>query len=184
MGRDAAWFAMKARLVLVLYAATLFLSAGLLFVVQPLFGRMVLPLLGGAPSVWSAAMVFYQTTLLAGYAYAHASTARLGVRRQAILHVAILALPLLVLPIRVPPGWTPPTETNPIPWLLALLTVAVGLPLFVVSASAPLLQRWFAATGHPSGADPYFLYGASNLGSMLALLAYPIVIEPSLPLAR
>src|SRR5262245_7754590 len=144
---------------------------------------MVLPLLGGAPSVWSAAMVFYQTALLAGYAYAHGTTAWLGVRRQAVLHLVVLSLPLLVLPISVPAGWTPPTESNPIPWLLAVLTMAVGLPLFVVSASAPLLQRWFAATGHPAAADPYFLYGASNLGSMLALLAYPTWVEPSLRLA-
>ncbi len=169
--------------MLPLYAATIFLSACLLFVVQPLFARMVLPLLGGAPAVWNAAMVFYQATLLAGYAYAHVTTTWLGVRRQAVLHLVLLPLPLLILPISVPSGWAPPTAASPIPWLLTLLAVAVGVPLFIVSASAPLLQRWFAATGHPAAADPYFLYGASNLGSMLALLAYPTVIEPSLRLA-
>src|SRR4029079_7337490 len=89
---------------------------------------------------------------------------------------------LLVLPIGVPHGWIPPTATNPIPWLLALLTVGVGLPLFADSASSPLLQNWFSTTGHRSSADPYFLYAASNLGSMLALLSYPALIEPYLRL--
>lgn len=168
--------------VLALYTATIFVSATLLFLIQPLFARMVLPLLGGAPAVWNTAMVFYQAMLLAGYSYAHFSTRLLGERRQAMLHVALLFLPLLALPIGIPAGWTPPTASNPIPWLLTLLLVGVGLPFFVVSTSSPLLQRWFARTGHRAAADPYFLYAASNLGSMLALASYPLLFEPHLRL--
>ncbi|HLE42832.1 MAG TPA: fused MFS/spermidine synthase [Methylomirabilota bacterium] len=170
--------------MLVTYAVTIFLSATLLFLVQPMFARMVLPLLGGAPAVWNTAMVFYQAALLAGYAYAHAATAWLGLRRQIALHVVVLLLPLLVLPIGVPRGSAPPSQDNPIPWLLAMLAVTVGPPFFVVSTSAPLLQRWFAATGHRAAADPYFLYAASNLGSMLVLLAYPSLVEPYLRLGQ
>jgi hypothetical protein len=164
------------------FALTLFVSATLLFIVQPMFAKMVLPLLGGSPAVWNTCMVFYQGSLLAGYLYAHFSTRWLGVRRQAGLHLLILCLPWLVLPVAMATAWTPPAETNPIPWLLMLLTVSVGLPFFVVSASAPMLQAWFANTGHPAAKDPYFLYAASNLGSMLALLGYPIIVEPSLSL--
>jgi hypothetical protein len=129
-------------------------------------------------------MLFFQTTLLAGYLYAHESTRRLGVRRQAALHVGVVLVPLLVLPISVPAGWVPPVDSNPVPWLLGLLAVAVGLPFFVVTTTAPLLQRWLAATDHPAAADPYFLYRASNLGSVLGLLGYPLVVEPSMRLAE
>ncbi len=167
-------------LVPVLYAMTLFVSSTLLFTLQPLFARLVLPLLGGSPAVWNTCMVFYQAALLAGYAYAHASTSWLGVRRQALLHLVLLPLPLLVLPIALPAGWLPPCDTSPLPWLLALLAVTVLLPFTVVSTTAPLLQRWFASTGHPDSGDPYFLYSASNAGSLLALLAYPLLLEPNL----
>ncbi len=170
--------------MLFVYAATIFLSAALLFLVQPMFARMALPLLGGSPGVWNTAMVFYQATLLLGYGYAHVTMTRLGVRRQAVLHLVLLLLPLSALPIGIASGWTPPTSANPIPWLLLLMTVAVGAPFFVVSTSSPVLQRWFAATGHPAAADPYFLYAASNAGSMLALLAYPVLLEPRLELVR
>jgi len=166
-----------------LFGATIFTSAALLFVVQPMFARVVLPLLGGAPAVWNTAMVFYQAALLAGYAYAHGSTAWLGVRKQSLLHVLLLLVPLLVLPIVVPAGWTPPTAGNPLVWLLALLTVAVGLPFFVVSTTSPVLQAWFASTDERGAADPYFLYAASNVGSVLALLSYPLWIEPQVSLA-
>ncbi len=174
--------------MLILYAVTIFLGATLLFLVQPMFARMVLPLLGGAPAVWNTAMVFYQGALLAGYAYAHALSdrlgARLGGRRLLVIHGAVLLLPLAVLPIGVPAGWTPPSDGNPIPWLITVLAVAVGLPFFAVSTSAPLLQRWFALTRHRAAADPYFLYAASNLGSMLALVSYPAVVEPYLRLSQ
>jgi hypothetical protein len=165
------------------FAVTLFVSASLLFVVQPMFAKMALPLLGGTPAVWNTCMVFFQAALLAGYGYAHGATERLGARRHAALHVGLLFLPLLVLPIRIPLGWAPPVEQNPIPWLLALLLVSVGLPFFMLSTITPTLQMWYANTGHPSAKDPYFLYSASNLGSMLALLSYPVLIEPHLRLA-
>ncbi len=163
--------------MLLLFGATIFVSAALLFVVQPMFARMVLPLLGGAPAVWNTALVFYQAALLAGYGYAHATTAWLGRRRQALPHVLLLLLPLLVLPITVPRGLTPPGAGTPIPWLLAVLAAAVGLPFFVVSTTSPVLQAWFAGTLHRTARDPYFLYAASNLGSMLALLSYPLLVE-------
>jgi hypothetical protein len=169
--------------MLALYTVTMFFSAALMFAVQPLFARLALPLLGGSPSVWNTALVFYQATLLAGYFYAHVSTRLLGVRRQALLHTAVLLAPFLVLPIAVAPDWTPPTESNPIPWLLGLLATIVGLPFFAVSATAPLLQRWFAALQLPSSGDPYFLYAASNAGSFAALLAYPLIVEPLIPLS-
>jgi hypothetical protein len=167
-----------------LYALTLFLSAALLFSVQPMFARMALPLLGGSPSVWNTALVFYQAILLAGYTYAHATTRWLGVRRQTVLHFFVLLLPLIVLPIGIPVGWRPPTTTSPVFWLLGLLLVWVGPPFFVVSATSPLLQQWFAGTRDQAARDPYFLYSASNLGSLLALISYPLLIETTLPLAK
>lgn len=169
-------------MLLIVYGLTIFVSATLLFLVQPMFARMALPLLGGAPAVWNTAQVFYQAALLLGYGYAHLTTRWLGARRQAALHLALLSLPLLVLPIGIPAGWTPPRDDNPSLWLLAVLSVAVGLPFFVVSTSSPLLQKWFSGTGHHAAADPYFLYAASNVGSMLALLSYPLLVEPNLGL--
>src|SRR5438874_10425846 len=147
-----------------------------------MIGKMLLPMLGGTPAVWNTCMVFFQAALLAGYAYAHATTAWLGVRRQALVHIALVFLPLLALPIAMSAESAPPGDSNPIPWVLWLLMVSAGLPFFVVSTSAPLLQKWFAGTGHPSANDPYFLYAASNLGSMLALVAYPALVERTLPL--
>jgi len=170
--------------VVALFSATLFVSAGLTFLVQPMFAKFVLPLFGSTPAVWNTAMLFFQTTLLAGYLYAHESTRRVGVRRQALVHLGVLLVPLLVLPVGVPDGWIPPADSNPVPWLLGLLAVAVGLPFFVVSTTAPLLQRWLAATDHPAAADPYFLYRASNLGSVLGLLGCPLFVEPSMRLAE
>jgi spermidine synthase len=168
--------------VLMLYALTLFVGAALLFVMQPMVGKMILPLLGGTPAVWSTCMVFFQAALLGGYAYAHASAARLTPARQALLHLAVLALPLAVLPLGVNPHRLRGGEADPVLDVLTLLSLSVGLPFVVVSATAPLLQQWFTRTGHPAARDPYFLYAASNLGSMLALLGYPTLIEPRLPL--
>ena len=169
-----------------LFALTLSISAALLFCVQPIIARMILPLLGGSPSVWNTCMVFFQSMLLGGYAYAHLATVSLGVRRQAVLQLGLLAMPLLVLPFVIPAdeARSLSPDANPTGWLLAPLLTSVGLPFFVVATTAPLLQMWFAETGHPSGNDPYFLYGASNFGSMLALLGYPILMEPNLRLAR
>lgn len=165
-----------------LFTVTLFLSSTLLFAVQPMFAKMVLPRLGGSPATWITCMLFFQSALLAGYAYAHWSTSRLG-RRQPVLHGLLLLLALGVLPVAVPRGWTPPVSGSPVLGLLGLLVVSVGLPFFVVSSTAPLLQRWFAATRHHLAGDPYFLYRASNVGSVLALLAYPTLVEPRLRLA-
>jgi hypothetical protein len=163
------------------FALTLFVSSALLFLVQPMIGKIILPQLGGTPAVWNTCMVFFQAALLAGYGYAHALTGRLPTRRQIVLHLCVMLLPFLVLPFGLG-NWVPPSESNPIPALLLLLLVMVGLPFFVVSTSAPLLQAWFASTGHHSAKDPYYLYAASNLGSMLALLSYPLLVEPNLRL--
>jgi SAM-dependent methyltransferase len=169
-------------LMLLTFALTLFTSATLLFMLQPLIGKMILPLLGGTPEVWNTCMVFFQALLLAGYGYAHATTTWLGSRKQALVHLAVLGLPFLFLPIAVDKELVWAGTAGPIPTVLLLLFFSVGVPFFVVSASAPMLQKWFAATDHPAARDPYFLYGASNLGSMLVLLAYPTLIEPHLPL--
>ncbi len=173
----------SAAAVLAVFASALFVSSLLLFWLEPMFVKMLLPLLGGSPGVWNTALVFFQGALLAGYAYAHLATRYLGARRQVLLHAAILALALFSLPIAVAASWSPPTDRSPIPWLIGLMTVSIGPPFFLVAATAPLLQRWFSRTGHGAAGDPYFLYGASNLGSMVALIGYPAVIEPLLPLS-
>jgi len=162
-----------------LFAVTMFIGSGLLFLVQPMFAKLALPRLGGSPSVWNTCVLFFQTTLLLGYLYAHFSTRWLGVRRQVGLHLFLLLLPLLTLPVTLGDSQPPASAANPVWWLLRTMALTVGLPFFVVSTSAPLLQRWFAALPVPSARDPYFLYSASNLGSMLALLSYPLLLEPS-----
>ncbi len=172
------------RLALPVYTLTIFLSAFLLFGVQPMFTKMVMPTLGGTPAVWSVAMVFFQTVLLAGYAYAHGLTRWLDPRVAALVHLALMAVVLIAgLPIAFGQGWGTPPEQGQALWLIGVFTVSVGLPFFAVSANGPLLQAWFARTGHPHADDPYFLYGASNIGSLLALLSYPLVVEQMLPLA-
>jgi hypothetical protein len=161
-----------------LFASTAFLGAYLLFCVQPMIAKMVLPQFGGSPAVWNTCMVFFQAALLAGYVYAHAVSEWLGVRLQALLHLGLLALPFAALPIGFPVcaagGGDPALQ------LLARLLAAVGLPFFVVATTAPLLQRWFAATIHRRAGDPYFLYAASNAGSLLALVSYVTLVEPNL----
>ncbi len=145
---------------------------------------MVLPLLGGAPAVWNTCMVFYQAVLLGGYAYSHFLTSRLRMRNQVILHIAVLMLPLLLLPISLAGTAHPAGSADPTLWLLGTLFLVVAPPFFVVTTTAPLLQRWFVSTRHKESADPYFLYAASNLGSLLALLAYPFLLEWLLPLTE
>jgi hypothetical protein len=170
------------RLLPFLYGLTLFVSALLLFSIQPMFAKMVLPKLGGAPAVWSVAMVFFQTTLLAGYAYAHVLNRTLRSRRAAMLHLLLVGVTAMALPIAVAPGWSAPPPDGTALWLFGLFAISIGLPFFTLSASAPLLQSWFAASGHRQAANPYVLYAASNLGSFAALFAYPVVIEPILTL--
>jgi spermidine synthase len=167
---------------LCIFTATIFLNAFLLFLIEPIVARMLQPLLGGAPAIWNTAMVFYQAALLGGYVYAHFFTRLLGIRRQAFFHLGLLILAAIVLPIQIPAGWNPPVEENPISWLILALCAIVGLPFFAISAGNPLLQRWFAATGHPISTDPYFLYSAGNLGSMIGLISYPVLVEPNLQL--
>jgi hypothetical protein len=165
-----------------LYAATLFASALLLFVVQPMFAKMVLPRLGGAPAVWSVAMVFFQAALLVGYGYAHLLSRTLPPGRAALVHLIALAAAAATLPIGIAAGLGAPPATGVAFWLVGLFAASIGLPFVVLSGSAPLLQHWFAASGHRQAANPYVLYAASNLGSFTALLCYPFVIEPLLPL--
>ncbi|MDD5272794.1 MAG: fused MFS/spermidine synthase [Methylovulum sp.] len=169
--------------LILLFAVTLFTSASLMFVLQPLFGKILLPLLGGSPAVWNTCMVFYQSILFLGYLYAHTLSTRLGPGQQIIVHTAIILLSILALPVGLPEQVTPPTESNPTFWLLSTLALAIGLPFFVLSTTAPLIQKWFAQIGHDSSHDPYFLYAASNTGSLLALLSYPFIVEPNIGLA-
>jgi spermidine synthase len=170
--------------VVLFFAVTLFVSSFLLFVVQPMVGKMILPLMGGTPNVWNTCMVFFQAVLLLGYAYAHGSVRLFGVRRQPLFHLPLLLCPLIVLPITMGGASTEPSMKHPTSWLLVQLLLGVGLPFFLVSATAPLLQMWFSRTGHQSAKDPYFLYSASNVGSLLALLGYPFFIERSLRLSE
>lgn len=165
-----------------LFSLTVFASAGLLFLVQPMVGRMMLPLFGGAAAVWNTCLVFYQAALLLGYLYAHASSRRLTLRQQWLGHGVLLLLVLLLLPIHVS-ARAPSGESGPILAVLWRLATTVGAPFVALSATGTLLQSWFSRTGHRQSGDPYFLYAASNLGSMLALLGYPILVEPRLGLA-
>ncbi len=171
------------QVLLPLFAATLFLSAALLFAVQPMLTKMVLPQLGGTPSVWNTCLCFFQATLLLGYLYAHLSATCLEPRTQLGVHVLVLAFAVMFLPLDVSGGAQSPNGP-PVLWLILRLTTTVGIPFFAITATAPLLQRWFSRTDHETAADPYFLYAASNGGSLLALLSYPLLIEPYLPLSE
>jgi hypothetical protein len=173
---------LEATPLLILFSFTLFISAFLLFWVQLMVAKMILPLLGGSPSVWNTCLFFFQATLLLGYGYSHLTTMWWSVRRQAAIHSSLLLVVIAFLPITLAKGWVPPHDANPIPWLLALLLLSVGFPFFVVATSAPLLQKWFAHTDHPASSDPYFLYAASNFGSLLGAIGYPILIEPNFSL--
>ncbi len=169
--------------IVVAFAATILLSAFLLFSIQPLFTKMALPLLGGSPAVWSVALVFFQTVLLAGYAYAHLSIRYLSLKSGAVLHLALLALGFLFLPPAIGAAWRQPPESGQAIFVFGLYVAALGAPLFALSANAPLLQAWFARTGHKDAADPYFLYAASNAGSFGALIGYALLIEPTLAIS-
>ena len=166
-----------------LFGVTLFVSAALLFSVQPMIAKMLLPLLGGTPAVWNTCMLFFQAALLAGYAYA-LIISRWPFRRQVALQLLLLVLAFVSLPIGLSPSWvnSVPATSNPSFWLLTCLTALVGLPFFIVSSNGPLLQKWFSHTGLTTARDPYFLYSASNAGSLVALLAYPVLLEPNFSL--
>jgi SAM-dependent methyltransferase len=167
-----------------LFAATLFTSASLMFVLQPLFGKILLPLLGGSPAVWNTCMVFYQSILFLGYLYAHYLSTRYNQHRQILIHTSLILISFLALPLALPENTVPPTDSNPTFWLLWTLFLAIGLPFFVVSTTAPLIQKWFANVGHHTSHDPYYLYAASNTGSLIALLSYPFLLEPNVGLAN
>ncbi len=168
-----------------LFAATLFTSAALLFWVEPMVAKMLLPFLGGTPAVWNTCLLFFQTLLLAGYAYALFASRRLSLGQQALVQIALLAVTVVTLPVSISAATaqTVPREGDPSLWLMGRLFLIVGLPFFTLSTLGPLLQKWFAATGHESARDPYFLYAASNAGSLCALVGYPLALEPLLPLA-
>ena len=159
------------------FIATILTGSFLLFLVPPLFGRVVLPVLGGSPSVWNVAMLFYQAILLLGYLYAN-QLQRLALKQQLLVHIALFAVAALTLPIGMAHWYPPAAGHDPTLWLLGLLFVSIGPVFFVVSAQAPLMQAWFARTDDKDAANPYFLYAASNLGSFGALMAYPLLVEP------
>ena len=163
---------------MVLHAATIFLSALLLFLVQPLIAKQILPWFGGAASVWTTCLLFFQSALLAGYAYAHAVTRSLKPRRQVQLHAALLFVSLVFLPIVVSPTWKPPDPSAPTSRILGMLSASIGLPYLLLSTTTPLLQAWFFQRFR--SAQPYRLFALSNLGSLLALPAYPLLLEPLL----
>src|SRR5579872_5595458 len=164
------------------YAATIFLSAFLLFQVQPLIAKFILPWFGGSAAVWSAALLFFQLVLLAGYFYAHLLIRYLRARQQILLHAALLVLSLATLPIIPAAHWKPSGGDDPTARIILLLGATVGLPYMLLSATSPLLQAWYVRTH--SGAVPYRLFALSNFGSMLALLSYPVLVEPRLALAH
>jgi hypothetical protein len=171
-----------ARLLRSAFVGAIFANAFLLFLVQPLFGRMALPYLGGSAAVWTTCMLFFQAALLGGYFYAHALATWAPPRVQLLVHVLLLAVAAVVLPVSIPAGWSPADPADPVPSLLALLVARVGAPFMLLAAGSPLLQHWYARSPASQGRDAYALYAASNIGSAVALLAYPFVVEPWLRL--
>ena len=161
------------------YGLTIFLSAFLLFQVQPIIAKLILPWFGGSASVWTACMLFFQMLLLLGYLYSHWVVRFLSPRRQSFLHMALLAASLLLLPLSPSADWRPVGGEDPTLRILGLLTVTIGLPYMVLSTTGPLIQAWFAR--ERPGVLPYRLFALSNFGSLLALLAYPVLVEPVLP---
>jgi len=161
-----------------LYAATIFLSAFLLFQVQPMIAKLILPWFGGSAAVWVTCMLFFQIALLLGYGYAHFLVQSVPLRHQGIVHIVLLVLSLATLPILPNPSWKPAGGADPLLGIMGLLAVTVGLPYMLLSSTSPLLQSWYSRTRE--GGFPYRFFALSNLGSMLALLSYPILVEPYL----
>ncbi len=166
--------------MVLIFTLTVFLSACLLFSVQPMVAKTLLPVFGGGSSVWTTCMLFYQTLLLLGYLYAHILMTRTGRNAQMIIHSIVLVAALVAGVLYDTPTAPPSASTFPVPWLILQLTLVSGLPFFAISSAGPLIQGWFARTGHHRAHDPYFLYAASNAGSLIGLLAYPLIFEPNL----
>ncbi len=169
--------------MVLMFTVTVFLSACLLFSVQPMIAKTLLPVFGGGSSVWTTCMLFYQSLLLLGYLYAHILMTRFARSAQMLIHTALLLLALVAGIAFDHPTAPHHASTFPVPWLIWQLTLISGLPFFAISSAGPLIQGWFARTGHPRAHDPYFLYAASNTGSLIGLLAYPLVFEPNLGLS-
>lgn len=170
------------RVVIGLFALTAFVGAGMLFLVQPLVARMLLPSYGGSATVWSTASLFFQVMLLLGYLYTDRTTRLLGATRQRRVHAVVVLVPLALLPLALPDDAVPPDGSSPVLWLLRTLGVMVALPFLVLATTGPLVQTWYSWSGRPRAHDPYFLFAASNLGSFAGLLGYPFLLEPFLSL--
>ncbi len=162
----------------IIYSLCIFLGSFLLFLIQPMVGKILLPCLGGVPAVWTTCMLFFQTALLAGYVYAEKSIRLLGCQRQSVIHLMLMVTGFLLLPVDIDTSGAEVAFNNPTFWLLSRLTGSIGFLFFIVSANAPLIQRYYSRAGQSDSADPYFLYSASNIGSLLALLAFPFAFEP------
>jgi hypothetical protein len=167
----------------ILFIAVAFINSALIFWLQPMIGKMLLPILGGAPAVWNTCLVFFQAALLIGYAYAYLQS-RLSLRGRLILFSFLIGACVFLLPLDMPTQGFSPSESNPFLWLLTTLTTKIGLPFAVLSATAPMLQDWFRFVANDPGEEPYFLYSASNAGSILGLVSYPLLIETSFRLSR
>lgn len=172
--------------MLAVFTLAILMGATLLFLVQPMAGKLILPLVGGTPQVWNACMLFFQGLLLGGYLYAHWVGQLRSPRKQVVVHLIVMGAASALLPIGLPAGdwWQPDPAGSPALAVLVVLAAALGAPAFVMCSASPLLQRWFAHTHHRAANDPYFLYAASNTGSMAALLGYPFLIEPNVTLAH
>ncbi|MEO0608652.1 MAG: spermidine synthase, partial [Pseudomonadota bacterium] len=165
------------------YVATIFLSAALVFLVQPMFAKMATPLLGGAPNVWNVSLVCFQAALLLGYAYAHLLNHFVtSLRTQILIHTGLLATAALVLPFQLTDALGVPDANQPTFWLIGVFAISIAPPFAVISATAPLIQSWYSRSGRADAHDPYHLYGASNIGSLVGLIAYPVLLEPLLSL--
>ena len=173
--------AIMGRLLVPLFASTLFLTSALLSVLEPLVAKGLLPVLGGGAAVWTTSVAFFQLALLAGYLYAHLAPSWLPPRRHAAVHVALLAAAAIALPLRAPAGLVAPASHQAI-WLFGRLAVSIGPAFVLLAATAPLVQRWLASTGHRDARDPSFLYVSNE--RLLALAAYPVLLEPLAGLDR
>ncbi len=183
MSEAAAALGRMARVSAAPFIATAFIGASLIFLVQPMFARMATPLLGGAPAVWNVSLVCFQAALLAGYAYAHALSRLASLKAQVLIHAVVLTAGFLCLPLRMSGVMGEPPADAPALWLIGTFAVSIAPPFAALSATAPLIQAWYARSGLSDAADPYHLYAASNIGSLAGLAAYPLLIEPFTALA-